>query len=324
MTQTTPATDALHAAAPAPAPPASSNAPLGLGALLDAAVRQGRARPLLYLALTSVPIALGLLIKGTDPTLGQTAVMLTNGGAVLPGALTLQLGGLPLGGTLFPSPLPLESPDRVHGVLYALGILAVVTCNGLVTAAIAAAVGATRDAGDGRDRRETVSISQVLRLVATRARPLLGGLAWQALRLLALLVVVQIVPRLGVLLLTYVVVAWSFVPQAIVLDGAGLVAASIRSRALVGRAWFKVFGLSLLSYILLNAVSSITVNALTWLLGSLIGYNAVGGTGYSVMVGATIALVTLVLQPLLALASVLLFLDLARGKPVRGGLASPA
>ncbi len=270
-----------------------------LGALIDEAVALYRANGLFFVLLTAVPGALVLLLQSVVGSTLSATTLLLSGGATFSEAVALHLAGLAA---------PLGVIDGGALVSYVFAVLAVVFLNGLAAAAVALAVVEHRA---GR----TTTLRGIAALLTAQASTVLGGLLLYGLRLLAALLLVRLLPLVGVPVLVYVYIVWYFIPQTLVLGGADAVTASGQSRRVVGSGLLSVALLWALAYVVLTNLTTILFSVLTWVTGSLAGFDSVASSGSNLLVGASVVAITLLLQPLVPMVAALLYLNLAERTP---------
>lgn len=206
-------------AAPAPA----------TGALLTETLRLYRAHALLFIgvvAALNVPLQLiTLALTLTTPRIPPFAVSVlvrlpsTQGSTV---ALT--------------HPLTAAHIAAFAGIgARAVGGFVLSTLVGLLTTAALAVVIARRREG------HVVSIAVAYHALRERLGALLGAFVWAVARFVVLFVLCPTV--VGLVVFIYCLVAWALIPQAVMLEGRGAVAASTRSRRLIAGHWRRASNL---------------------------------------------------------------------------------
>lgn len=271
---------------------------LELGDVLNGAISTIRRHPALMLGVTAVVVTITSLISlaATLPLLEDVGETVGLGGS----ATTSDVADL-LGKAL-----------AVTGISVVLVLAARVFLAGFLTQVVAAAVIGRR-----------VGFSDIWIRVRPRLLPLLGlSLVYVAVALGAGLVVFLLalaVPVLAVFLVLglivvglWLVILFSLATAALVLENVGVGAAFGRSRQLVSGSWWRIFGISLLAWIIAFAVS--------WLVS--LPFEAMGGGGFtmsadsvtlsaSYLIPATIGTIvaSTLTDPFVAAVTVLLYTD---------------
>ena len=179
----------------------------------------------------------------------------------------------------------------VGGLAFALGTLFVVFGLGIVQAASAIAMASL-------DEEREVGPLEAYKRVLARWRPLLG-----ALFVAVVVVAVLAGSTIGVIIAVWLVVRWSFLAQAVVLEGASARGAFRRSSELVRGNWWRVGSLTLF------------VTAIALMLGPLLGAILLFVTNASFnFVNLIAGLVYVFTLPFVAMATTYLYFDLAVAK----------
>ena len=105
-----------------------------------------------------------------------------------------------------------------------------------------------------------VGMVAALILIGLAIIPATGGAGWVIMGLLAIVAIVAMV---------YLGIRWTFIWQAALLEGCGPTAALSRSSALVRGTWWRVFGIMLVVYLIIVAIS--IVLGMIPLIGGIIG-----------------------------------------------------
>jgi hypothetical protein len=239
----------------------------GWGAIVATSARLYASHLALVFGLGALFIPLGLLITGVQ-------------------YLVFRVSGLsPLVDTAG------ASNGVVGGLAFALGTLFVVFGLGIVQAAGAIAMASL-------DGERQVGPLEAYKRVLARWRPLLG-----ALFVAVVVVAVLAGSTIGVIIAVWLVVRWSFLAQAVVLEGASARGAFRRSSELVRGNWWRVGSLTLF------------VTAIGLMLGPLLGAILLFVTNASFnFVNLIAGLVYVFTLPFVAMATTYLYFDLAVAK----------
>lgn len=249
------------------------------------------------------PLTLSDLVSGTIEALRRNKGALFGVGLLVAALTELVVWGLVvlvLGEV--PGPLPLDAEwSQIRTYLLATLIrLVVIGVLGLVVHAVVNAVVPRAVFG------HTVRAGAALRAGAPRLPALLGALALTSVLVGALagLTVLSLLTGVFALLLmvppfvamVYLAVAFLLAPSAIVVEGAGPVAALHRSRQLVHAVgWWRVFGVMLLSNLVVGLLSAVV----SMLFDQVSEGSALAESLAAIMAGAVLAPAALVLQSLL-------------------------
>ncbi len=197
-----------------------------------------------------------------------------------------------------PAPMDPETADLAElgrfmwEVAVSTAVSSVVVLIAVVLWSVATAAwvrGASRGlAGEGIDVMEACSFA------VARFRPLLGAVLLSS-SLLSLLAVTII----GIPLAVYFFVTWAFIIETVVLEGQRTRQALSRSSALVKGNWWRVVGFALLAFIVVGVPS-----LLLYYLGSVVS------GGNVILSNLLSSLLMLLLAPIGAVASVLMYFDL--------------
>lgn len=255
--------------------------PMGIGDMLDETLRLYRANFTLFVgtcAVIEVPLQ-AVIFLFTISILG--AIQPINNLSGTSGTLT-----------------PAQQAALTHDLL-ALGGF------GLAVAVIALIAFAAESAAlaviiSNRYLEHPATAGMAYRAALNRLGPLLLALLWAFIRLIPFMILSFVL--LGLPFLVYFFVAWSLIPQAIMLEGVDGLAASKRSRQLMQGYWWKSFGLLVVTAVLLTIISQIP---------SQIIDNAAGSFEARSLVNLIVSLVVVVLiRPIQTTATTLLFYDL--------------
>ena len=298
----------------APKPGVVPLRPLGLGEILDGAVAYIRQNPRTTLGLAAVIALIGaavqfLALLALFGSITGAAQGATSGAADLTDEEALALVSGALGATMV-SLL----------VTFVLQTLAV----GMLTHVMGKAVlGARIDAREAwrltrpqlwRLLGLTVVVS--LAVAAVFLAPVVPGVALlfsdQTLPLGVVLILVGLAA--GTVLAVWLYVSWGLAPPALVLEGTGVVAALRRSRRLVTRSWWRVFGIMLLAYVIAQVVGgvlSVPFSLLSAVVGGATGLDTTTGTVLSLFLSGLAGIVASTLTvPFTAGVSALLYVDM--------------
>jgi hypothetical protein len=193
----------------------------------------------------------------------------------------------------------------VGGLAILLGTLLTVFGLGIIQAAGAVSVSSL-------DSEREAGPLDAYRVVLARWRPLLGAFA-------VAVAVVLVLPlsTIGVIIAVFLVVRWSFLAQAIVLEGASVRGAFRRSSELVRGSWWRVASLALFV-----AVIAVVLGPL---LGAVILFVTSASFNFVNLISSLVYVFTL---PFVAVATTYLYFDLALEKeeaePVSVPASSPA
>jgi len=176
---------------------------------------------------------------------------------------------------------------------------------GVLTTAALAVVITRRRAG------RPVTPVAAYRAVAERRGALLVAFLWAALRFVVLFLLCPTV--IGLVLFIYCLVAWALIPQAVMLEGCGGSAASTRSRRLIKGHWQRASNLFVFVVVLVLVVIGLPPAILAALLAHPLGLPA------PLLQGLLGILIALVVQPLAAAATTVLYIDLKARQDVPDG-----
>lgn len=271
---------------------------LAVGDVLNGAIATIRRHPALMLGVTAVVVTITSLVSlaATLPLLEDVGERVGLGGSVTTSDLSSLLG-----------------KALAVAVISVLLVLAGrVFLSGFLTQVVATAVIGRR-----------VGFGEIWSRVRPRLLPLLGlTLVYLAVAVgagLLVFVVALAVPLLAVFLMLglfvvgiWLVILFSLATAALVLEGVGVGAAFGRSRELVTGSWWRIFGISLLAWVIAFAVS--------WIVR--LPFNTMGGAGLtmsadsitlsaSYLVPSTIGtiLASTLTEPFVAAVTVLLYTD---------------
>ncbi len=272
--------------------------PLTVGEILNGAVSTMRRNPGLMLGVAAVVVTITQLVglAVSYQLLEDVSRAVEDGGTLT----TTELGSL-LGNTL-----------AVAGIAMVLALVSRVFLAGFFTQVVATAVVGRR-----------ASFGEVWVRVRPRLLPLLGlTLVYPAVAIAAGLVLVLVglaVPALAVILGIacffvgiWLLVLFSLATPALVLENVGVGTAFGRSRRLVDGSWWRIFGITLLGWLIAIVV--------TWVI--TLPFEAAGGGGFSMtaapdtltagyLVLSTIGgiVASTIIEPFVAAITVLLYTD---------------
>jgi len=259
--------------------------PMGIGDILDETFRLYRANFLLFLATVAVVeiplqiivLALTLSLVGSIQSLSTLSSVTTSGE-------------------------PLTSSQRdtlIHSVAASSGLAGLVSLISIIALALVSTALALVISRRYLDR--AVTVGEAYRASLNRIGSFLLATIWIGIRVLLMAITI-----IGIPFAIYFGVAWTLFPQAIILDGVDGGAASRRSRELISGFWWKTFGLLIVTQLLITIVSSIPTAIVTAAIG-----NTVGALYTRTVVSGIIGLIVgLLLRPIQATATTLLFYDL--------------
>lgn len=278
----------------APPPPGAPNPlipsharlrPLGIGDILDETLRLYRQNFSLFIgtcAVIEVPLQ-AIIFLLTVGILGTVQPLNTLSGTS--GKLT-----------------PAQQAELTHDLLVFGGFGLAVALIALIAFAAESAALAVGISSRYLDRPITVGMAY--RAALNRLGPLLLALLWAFIRLIPFMILSVVL--LGIPFLIYFFVAWSLIPQAIMLEGVDGIAASKRSRQLMQNYWWRSFGLLVVTALFLTIIAQIPAaivdNATS---------NAAGAFQARSLVDLVINLVVgILIRPIQTAATTLLFYDL--------------
>lgn len=260
--------------------------PMGVGDILDETFRLYRENFTLFVAtcaVIEVPLQIILtalsfgMLSALQPIANLQGIPAQN---YTPAQVNALVGGASAAGGL--------------GLLIAL--LALVA-SALVGAALAVAI-------SNRYLGRPVTVGMAYSAAGNRLGSVLVALIWAFIRLIPLILLSVIL--IGIPFLVYFFVAWSLIPQAIMLEGTSGIGASRRSRELISGYWWKSFGLIVVVAVLLAILSRIPLLIIDSIVSS-----TVGGLGArTVLEGIVNFIVGVLTMPIQATALTLLFYDL--------------
>ncbi len=279
-----------------PTPPHSGMAdirarlrPMGIGDILDETFRLYRENFLLFLATAAVlevPAqiintllslarpAVTTIVPGQGITPAQTSAATTGGLiGVVAGLITATTGGL---------------IGVVAGLITAFAGV-------FITAALAVVV-------SNRYLGRLTTVGEAYRATLNRLGPLLVTTIWAGIRLVLLGFACVVI--IGIPFLIYFAVAWSLLPQVVMLENVDR-GASGRSRELIRGYWWKTLGLyivvAILAYLLVFVILVPVVAGI---------FAGAGVTGTRLLTGLATLIFSLLVRPIQTVATTLLFYDL--------------
>ena len=257
--------------------------PMGIGDILDATFSLYRANFSLFVATVAI----------VEVPLQIISIILQL--AIVDSTKTLQGLGTTTGGLT-----QQQTNTLVHWLFTLLGvgaITAIITGIALVIQSAALAV-----AISNRFLNRTTTVGEVYQAAISRLGPLLVAIIWVGIRLI--LLGIACVVLIGIPFLIYFYVAWSLIAQVVMLENASGMGASGRSRQLITGYWWKALGLLVITAILVAILGGIPAAIIS---GAMSGAGLGARTLVSGIVGA---IVTILLRPIQAGATTLLFYDL--------------
>lgn len=274
----------------APPPPGAPNPlmslrPMGIGDMLDETLRLYRHNFTLFVgtcAVIEVPLQ-AIIFLLTVGILGAVQPLNTLGGTS--GRLT-----------------PAQQAELTHDLLVFGGFTLAVVAVALVAFAAESAALAVIISNRYLERPATVGMAY--RAALDRLGPLLLALLWAFIRLIPFMILSVVLVGIPFLILFFV--AWSLIPQAIMLEGADGLAASGRSRLLMRDYWWRSFGLLVVTAVFLTIIAQIPTAIVDNATSSATGAFEARG-----LVDLVIGLVVgILIRPVQTAATTLLFYDL--------------
>jgi len=264
-----------------PTPPHSGMAdirarlrPMGIGDILDETFRLYRENFLLFLATAAV-LEVPAQIINTLLSLARPAVT-----TIVPGQgiTPAQTSAATTGGLI----------GVVAGLITAFAGV-------FITAALAVVV-------SNRYLGRLITVGEAYRATLNRLGPLLVTTIWAGIRLVLLGFACVVI--IGIPFLIYFAVAWSLLPQVVMLENVDR-GASGRSRELIRGYWWKTLGLyivvAILAYLLVFVILVPVVAGI---------FAGAGVTGTRLLTGLATLIFSLLVRPIQTVATTLLFYDL--------------
>lgn len=281
--------------------------PMGIGDILDETFRLYRENFTLFVgtcAIVEVPLQIVLAAL----SVGMVSILRP----------VTDLRGLPAGSiTAAQASRALSAGLAAGGLGLVIGLL-VLLAVAFVGAALAVVI-------SNRYLERATSVGMAYQAALQRLGPFLIAIMWAFIRLIPFILISAVL--IGLPFLFYFFVAWTLIPQAIMLEGESGLSASRRSRQLIGGYWWKTFGLIIVTAILLAILSAIPVR----IVDALIGSGSGSLTALTIVNGIISLIVGVLTRPIQTTAMTLLFYDLKIRKEAfdlealvqQAGLAAP-
>lgn len=269
--------------------------PLGLGEILDGAFATMRARPVLMLGVAAVVVTITQLIvlAATYPFLDDLNRAVAQPNMPPEEALDIALTSL-----------------AVSGIALVFAVISRVFLSGFITLVVGTAV-----------LGQKMEFAQVWERVRPRILPLLGltliypAIAFGAAFVIGFLAVVAfplaILFGLGAVVVgIWLVIVFSLATPALMLENAGVGRAFGRSRHLVRGSWWRIFGITLLSWVLATVIALIISLPFELFGGGFQNLDDPTPSGTYLLlstIGAIIA--STITEPFIAAVTVLLYTD---------------